>query len=247
MAAVLACGPDAALSHRSAADLHGLRRSDRSRIEVVVRGRTTRRHAGLHVHRSTTLTAADVTIIDGIPCTTVARTLLDLAAVVSPRALERALDQAEVLRVFDLGALREQIERNRGAPGARRLAAALDRHVAGSTATWSDLEELFLAAGRSAGLPAPEVNGYVDPHDREPGLRPDFVWRRARLAVEVDSRRHHMSTAAFEADRRRDLRLKGAGWEVLRVTWRHLIDDAPRVTATVARLLARQAATAGPR
>ncbi len=103
MAAVLACGGDAVLSHRSAAELHGLRATDRSRIEVTLPGRVRRHRAGIQVHRSTTLTAADVTTVDGIPVTTVARTIADLADVLRERGVERALEQAASLGVLDGG------------------------------------------------------------------------------------------------------------------------------------------------
>src|SRR5207302_10634036 len=111
IAAVAACGPRAVLSHRTAAALHELRRTYRTKIGVTVPGRSTRRHSGVEVHRSTTLTAADVTVVNGIPCTAVARTLFDLAEVVSRRALERAFDQAEIEEVFDLNAIQDQIAR----------------------------------------------------------------------------------------------------------------------------------------
>ena len=244
LAAVLACGPSAALSHRSAAELHGLRSSTRATVEVIVPGRSTHGHLGIEVHRSVNLTAQDITRVDGIPVTTVSRTLVDLAAGVPGRQLERALDQAEVLRIFDLDALLDQIERNRTTRAAHRLAATLERHVAGSTVTRSELEEWFLALCRDAGLPAPEVNAYVDPGDGAPGLRPDFVWRQAAVAVEVDGAATHLTRAAFEADRARDLRLVGAGWRVLRVTWRQL-HERPREIAATLRALLTPAQAAG--
>jgi predicted transcriptional regulator of viral defense system len=126
MAAVLACGPGAVLSHRDAAHLHEIRATNRSKIDVMVPGRGRHRHGGINVHRSTTLTTADVTTIDGIPCTTLARTILDLAGVVAQRDLERALEQAEMLQKLDARALEDQLERNRtptrpaGAPSATR-------------------------------------------------------------------------------------------------------------------------------
>jgi Transcriptional regulator, AbiEi antitoxin/Protein of unknown function (DUF559)/AbiEi antitoxin C-terminal domain len=232
LAAVFACGPTAALSHRSAAALHGLRRSSRARIEVTVPGRTTRRHPGIEVHRSIRLEAAvDVTGVDTVPVTTVARTLLDLAAVVPRRALERALDQAEILRVFDLNALRDQLARNPGHPGAGKLRSTLARHTAGDAVTESELEELFRAIVDPAGLPRPEVNAPVDPGDGGMIIRPDVVWRDAKLAVELDGAKWHLTRTAFETDHDRDLRLKAAGWDVIRLTWRQLHDEPTRVTA----------------
>lgn len=239
LAAVLACGPGAALSHRSAADLLGLRKTDRAPIDVIVPGRTARRHDGIDIHRSTTLTAADTTIVDGIPVTTVARTALDLATVVRRRAVERALDQAEMLQVFDLNALRDQLDRNPHHPGAPALRAVLDEHIAGTTVTWSDLEELCLEVTRAAGVQPPEVNVYVDPGDGEPPIRPDFVWRAQRVTVEADGFGSHKTRHAFENDRRRDQRLIRAGWRPVRVTDRQLRQERGRIVALLIDLLTR--------
>jgi hypothetical protein len=240
LAAAFVCGDGAALSHRSAADLHGLRASSRARIDVIVPGRTARRHDGIDLHRSTTLTAADITIVDGIPVNTVARTALDLAAVVRRRAVERALDQAEMLEVFDLNALRDQLDRNPHHPGAPTVKAVLEEHTAGTTVTWSDLEELCLEVTRAAGVQPPEVNVYVDPGDGEPPIRPDFVWRAQRVTVEADGFGSHKTRHAFENDRRRDQRLIRAGWCPVRVTDRQLRQERDRIAALLIDLLTRQ-------
>jgi predicted transcriptional regulator of viral defense system len=237
LAAVLACGPAAALSHRSAADLHGLRRTDRARIDVIVPGRTARRHDGIDLHRSTTLTPADITIVDAIPVTTVARTVLDLAAVVRRRSVERALDQAQILEVFDLRALRDQLDRNPRHPGASRLNAILDSHTAGTTVTWSELEELCLEVTRAAGVERPEVNAWVDPGDGEPPVRADFVWRAQRVTVEADGFGSHKTRWAFENDRGRDQRLFRVGWLPVRVTDRQLREERERFTELLIDLL----------
>jgi hypothetical protein len=240
LAAVLACGSHAALSHRSAARLHGLRESHRDAIEVLIPGRSARQHEGIEVHRSNRFEPAlDAAVVDAVPVTTVARTLLDLAAVVPRRALERALDQAEILRVFDLNALRDQIVRNPSHPGAGKLRSTLARHTAGDAVTESELEELFRAIVDPAGLPRPEVNAPVDPGDGGTIIRPDVVWRHAKLAVELDGAKWHLTRKAFESDHDRDLRLKAAGWDVIRLTWRQLHDEPTRVTALLrTRLLA---------
>ncbi|MGO9499525.1 MAG: hypothetical protein ACLQA5_22865, partial [Solirubrobacteraceae bacterium] len=112
MAAVLACGPEAVLSHRSAAALLELRDWGHTKIEVTVPRRSSRRHDGIKVHRSTTLTDEDVTVVNNIPCTTVHRTLLDLADVVTQRQLERSFDQAEISERLDLTAINDQLARN---------------------------------------------------------------------------------------------------------------------------------------
>jgi predicted transcriptional regulator of viral defense system len=240
IAAVLACGPDAVLSYRSAAVLHELSRSDRSKVDVTVRRRSHRRHPGIDVHRSTTLAPQDVTQVRNIPCTTVARTLLDLAQVVGRRRVERACDQAEVLEVFDLRALSDQIARNQARPAARRLKAVLEEHYIGSTPTWSELEEAFLAMCRTARLPQPEVNVWITPHDDEPSsIRADFVWREPRLIIETDGRKTHRTKQAFEHDRRRDQRLILAGWQVVRTTWRQVTQRPQEIAAVIAPLLRR--------
>jgi hypothetical protein len=246
MAAVLACGPEAVLSYRCAAALHEIRSTARTNIDVTIPGRSPRKHAGLDVHRSTTLTPADVTVFKGIPCTTVARTLLDLAQVIKGRPLERALDQAEIQQLLDLDALIDQIERNKARPAAKRLRAVLDQHYIGSTPTWSELEEVFLAACSQAGLTTPDVNALIDPDDGDPtAIRVDFVWRDERVIVETDGHRTHSTRQAFEEDRLRDQRLAVAGWVVIRITWRQLTQRPSEVTNRIAQLLSRQRAARG--
>jgi predicted transcriptional regulator of viral defense system len=125
MAAVLAYGPKARLSHRSSAALHGLRADNRPRIDVTFAGPSARSRPGIDVHRSTSLESADLTTIDGIPCTSLPRTLLDLAEVVSERAVEKAINEAEVLRTFDLRAVEEVLSRAPGRRGAAQLKRVL--------------------------------------------------------------------------------------------------------------------------
>jgi uncharacterized protein DUF559/putative AbiEi antitoxin of type IV toxin-antitoxin system len=240
LAAVFACGPEAVLSYRSAAALHELRRTDRAKIDVTIPGRSPRKHPGIDVHRSTTLAPRDVTHIRHIPCTTVARTLLDLAQVVQRRPLERACDQAEILEVLDVRALRDQIERNWTRPAARRLRAVLEEHYIGSTPTWSELEEAFVAMCRAARLPQPDVNVWIDPNDSEPAwIRADFVWREERLVVETDGHKTHRTQQAFEHDRRQDQRLGVAGWQVVRTTY-HQVTERPNEIAGVIAVLLRR-------
>jgi hypothetical protein len=240
LAAVFACGQTAALSHRSAAHLLGLRATSRERIDVIVPGKTKHARPGIDCHCSVNLTADDITIVDHIPVTTVARTALDLAAVVPRRQVERALDQAEILEVYDHLALLDQLDRNPRHPGAPTLKAILADHLAGTTETWSELEELCLAATRAAGVPPPEVNAFVDPGDGEPPIRADFVWRAQRVVVEADGFATHKTHGAFETDRRRDQRLHVAGWRPLRVTWRQLTNERARIERTLIILLTRE-------
>jgi hypothetical protein len=243
LAAVLACGPGAVLSHRSAAALHGLRPQGATKIEVTVPTRSARLHDGVIAHRCA-LHPEDITIVCGIPCTTVARTLVDLAATVRRRPLERACDQAEILQIFDLTAIEDQFARHPRRPGTRRLKAVLDTHYIGQTPTWTDIEERFLALVRAAHLPEPEVNAWIDPDDGEPAIRVDFVWRRERIAVETDGGRTHQTKQAFENDRRRDQRLTAARWRPLRATWRQITRTPRELRITLTRVVA--AALAGP-
>jgi predicted transcriptional regulator of viral defense system len=126
MAAVLAYGPTVVLSHRSAAALHGIRRTNPAQRRVTLPSPSARPRPGIDVHRSTTLEPKDITTVGGIPCTTLARTLLDLAEVVDRRGVKRAIDQAEVLRIFDLRAIDDILSRTAGRRGAAALSRVLE-------------------------------------------------------------------------------------------------------------------------
>lgn len=236
MATVLACGPDAALSHRECAALRGLRQSNRSRIDVTSPTRRGRGLAGIQAHSGATLRPCDVEDVAGIPCTTLARTLLDLADVISPRELERACEQADRLQVFDLTAVQEQLARANGRRGAAKLRAILAEQLRTPSMTRNDLEEHFLGLCRTAGLPQPRVNEWIA---LEPiGYEADFLWREQKLIAEVDGRDVHTTRLAFEHDRLRDQRLMLAGYRVVRFTWRQVTDDRTATIATLRGLLA---------
>lgn len=222
MAAVLACGPEAALSHRTAAALHELRGTDRARVDVTVPGRSRRSYAGIDIHRSTTLTAADVTTVNRIRCTTAARTMLDLADVVNRRSLERAYDQAEIRGLFDLRKLEAQIARNGTRPAARIVRSVLEEHYVGGTITESELEEAMFALVRRCGLPLPRVNHWIDLGDGGPMICADFAWPEQRVIVETDGVRFHGTRQARERDPRRDQRAILGGWRPIRTTWRQV-------------------------
>jgi hypothetical protein len=207
------------------------------RIDVTVPCATRRPRPGIAAHTSVTLTDGDVTLVRGIPCTTIPRTLLDLAEVLDRRGVERALDQAEILQKLYIPALLDQCERNAHRGAATKLRQVLAEHYAGSTATWSELEERFLALIREANLPAPEVNALLVLGDGEPPIHPDFLWREQRIVVEVDGHRTHGTRQAFERDRRRDQRLIAAGWRTLRVTWRQLERTPHEVIAALVALM----------
>jgi predicted transcriptional regulator of viral defense system len=238
MAAVLACGPGAALSHRSGGLLLDLAPDERTRIDVTIPRRSGRAHRNLKIHRSTTLTEADVDIVNAIPCTTVARTLFDMADVLRRRPLERAFDQAEAMGVFNLLAIEDQIERNPTRAAAGKVRQLLDEHYVGSSVTDSEFEEVLFPLLRAAGLPLPSTRYYVMLDDGEPAIRRDFVWPQARLNVETDGKKYHGTAQAFERDRYNDQRMLGAGWRVIRITWKQLERDPQRVVALIAAQLA---------
>jgi hypothetical protein len=238
MAAVLACGPKAVLSHRSSAAQHGLLMDGRQIDDVTIPGRKSRPRRNIRVHSSTTLTAPDTTTVDAIPCTSIARTLVDLGDHEPRRVVERALDQAETHGVFDLAAIEDVLRR----VGPRRASGVLWRLLAGlgePTLTDRELEELFLALIRQAGLPEPAVNAWITGDGW--AYKADFLWRAERLVVETDSRAFHSDRRAFEHDRLRDQRLTLAGFTVVRFTWRQLVQEPERVRGVVRDLLARLA------
>jgi very-short-patch-repair endonuclease len=194
---------------------------------VSVRTPGGRQQAGLRIHRATTLRSNELTHRHRIPVTTPARTLLDLASSLPRRALERALDQAEVLELIDLTNLTHTIDAHRGERGARRLAAALAEHVAGTALTKSELEERMLALCRTHGLEHPKVNEEVA------GREVDFLFAAQRLVVEADSWQFHRTRQAFERDRQRDAILACAGYRTLRIRHRQLTSRPNEVLAAL--------------
>jgi hypothetical protein len=224
--------------------LHGLRATAAAKIDVTVPGRSGRRHEVIALHRSTTLTAADTTVVEGIPCTTVARTLFDLAEVIPRRPVERAFDEADALEVLDLRAIQDQLARNPTRRGAKVVRAVLAEHYIGSTLTQSELEEAMLVLSRAVGLPPPEVNKWLDLDDGGPMIRPDFMWRAERLIVETDGK-YHRTRQRFESDRRRDQRALVAGWRVIRTTKRQIKYRPGELHATVAAVLAQSRVSLG--
>jgi very-short-patch-repair endonuclease len=235
MAAVLACGEGAVLSHRSAAELCGLHRFDRPTIDVTTARRTGRGRKGIDAHAARELRKVEVAAISAIPCTTVSRTLLDLAEVVNRRILERAIDQAEILRVFDLRALEEVLSRADGRRGGAVLRSILEEY-AEPAITESELEERVLALLARFGIYRPLVNQWITLQGG--AVRVDFLWRREKFVLEADGRHVHGSRRSFEQDRGRDQRLMLAGYRVMRCTWRQITNDPDVVAERVSKLLA---------
>jgi very-short-patch-repair endonuclease len=229
MAAVLACGDGAALSHFSAAVLWGILQDRGYKIHVTAPGR--RRAKGVVVHVSPL--QAERVRREGIVVTTPARTLVDLADVVPRRRiLERAFDEAQYLGLDWRSAAPRP-----GRRGSGLLASLLAAHEPGSTRTRSELEELFLAIVDEAALPRPEVNVRIE------GWECDFVWRDGRLIVETDGGAAHGTRRAKQRDPVRDAELQLAGWMVMRIPYTRLLNEPDAVAAQVGRALKQAPST----
>jgi very-short-patch-repair endonuclease/predicted transcriptional regulator of viral defense system len=239
LAAVLACGPHAVLSHRDAGADWGLCSDAGVRFHVTVPrgGARGGRRAGIHVHTARLL-PAEITTHDGIPITTSAATLVDLATVLDDKGLTEAVDRAIELRLFDGDAIDAALRPGR--PGAAALRRTLAARHPRSHETRSRLERAMLRLLDAHGVPPPRVNDGVPELD---GVIPDLLWPDERLVVELDGYAFHRSRAAFEGDRRKTADLQAAGYAVLRFTWRQIHEDPEWV---VDRLRTARAA-AGPR
>ena len=223
LAAVLAAGNGAVLSHRSAAALWELSERRPRRIEVTAARRGRRqRLKGVVIHESRRLSADQLTVHRGIAVTTVSRTLADLAAVVALRDLARAMERAELLQLLDVPSLLAASARRPGAAAVRRVLADW-----APAPTRRELERRLLELVRSRGLPVPAANVRVE------GFEVDLLWSDARLVVEADSMAFHASRAAMERDRTRDAVLAARGYRVLRVTWAQVTRRPGEVEAAV--------------
>jgi very-short-patch-repair endonuclease len=157
-----------------------------------------------------------------MPITTATRTVIDLARTFSGRRLEHVIELADQRGLIDFADLRT--------PNSASLRAVLQRYSPATTR--SELEERFLRLCDDHGLPRPDTNTRIE------GIEVDFVWREARLIVEVDGYAYHRSPSAFETDRERDVTLTGAGWTVMRFTWRQIDGRAGWVVAIIRKRLA---------
>jgi very-short-patch-repair endonuclease len=227
MAAVLLGGPGAVLSHRAAGALWGLRGS----IAIDVTAPLKRRpRPGISFHRGEP-PPDERAVREGIPVTSVPRTILDLAAVLDVRGIERAINEAEVLRLWDELSLLDMLHRYPGCRGAKTVRAALDRRSEGPSRTRSELEEVLIAFADDSGFERPETNVVIE------GLEVDCVWRRQRVIIEVDGWETHKTRAAFERDRERIRKLQAAGWRCVPVTSRQLEHQTEELRHDVGRLL----------
>jgi hypothetical protein len=237
IAALLYAGPDAVLSHRSAAALWRVGPRPGC-VEVTVAGRNVRPCPGLGIHRVAALDARDVRLRAGLPVTAPARTMIDVAGCLEDDdlAIERALAELRVLGLATDSELRGAIDRGPTRKGAGRVRWMLDSEAEPGL-TRSEAERLMFALCARAQLPRPLVGA------RPRGFPIDFLWPAARLVVEVDGLRYHGHARAFETDRRRDQILVAAGYRVIRITWHQLTREP---MATIARLAQALVAVAPP-
>ncbi len=228
---MLSCGPGALLSHRSAAALWELRPDAGGAVDVTVVGAGRRPRRSVRPHRTRWLDPDERTARDGIPVTSVARTLLDVAATRAPQEFERAYEEADRRGRLSVAAVERLLERSPGHHGAGRLAALVGEERAGVAFTRSELEARFLALCRDSGLPRPLVNVRVAGHEV------DAFWPRSGLVAELDGYAYHRTRRSFERDRAKDAALQRAGCRVVRFTYRMVVTDPAPVAATIWSLL----------
>lgn len=240
MAAVFAAGPGAVLSHMPAAEHHrALQRAGTIHVSVPLPGGRQRR--GFQIHRVAPMHPDDHGRLNGIPVTSLPRALIDSAVTIGQRGVERAIAEGQFRRVYEREAMVAALGRATGRRGAGIVREVLRLQGIEATLTNRELEERFLRLVRRAGFPLPRVNFWVT----VPGgsFKCDFVWWDLRLIVETDGRGPHTRDLQFEEDRRRDSILKLGGWEVVRFTWRQVVDKPDWVVSMVRQFYERQAAS----
>ena len=208
MAAVLACGETACLSHRSAGALYGICEERGGVVEVSVRQTGKIERQGLRVRSRAALPSQQVGTLHRIPITSPAQTLVDLATELPTKYLLRAVNEADKLEVILADDLRDELDSYTGVPGAKRLVALLDRDT--FVLTQEELERLFLPIAREVGLPLPLTGEIVN------GYEVDFFWPHLKLVVETDGLRYHRTPSAQAKDDRRDQAHTAAGYARLR-------------------------------
>jgi very-short-patch-repair endonuclease len=241
-AAALAC-PGAVISHRSAAALLGIREVAPAVVDLIPPEQHGRKIDGIKAHRAPFPGPSELRLVHGIPCTTVARTIVDLAGVHGVQQMRKTVEMAATKGVLDLDAVDAVLANGPKRRGAPALRGVLDewRPVA-ETAKHATVRSLFeaklLPLIAKAQLPIPKVNAPV--RTAEAVLEVDLLWPDHRFAVEADSRRHHAIEVAFERDRKRDRDLLAAGYGVLRVSWREAERESEAVLAALRSELKRR-------
>ncbi|MBS1863668.1 MAG: DUF559 domain-containing protein [Actinobacteria bacterium] len=227
MAAVLACGDGAVLSHCSAAELWGIGHEVRGRIDVTIRRRSKITRRGIKVRARPSLASRSLTRRHGIPVTNVVQTLIDLATELPPLRQERAVNEADKLDLVDPETLRHELHGHKGQPGVKTLATLLDRHT--FRLSDSDLEILFRPLALAAGLPLPLTKHRVLDYEV------DFFFPDHDLIVETDGLRYHRTPSQQARAAKRDQVHTAAGFAVLRFTHWQIAHGADEVTAILRR------------
>lgn len=231
MAAVLACGPEALLSHHSAAALWRIRPQRRGDIHVVVPAGHSKMRPGIRAHRRRDHEAPERREVDRIPVTHPIATLVDLAAGIPDGQMEAAINEADHLDLVDPVQLRNALDSLPRWSGVGRLRKLLDRPTV--TLTSTQLERSFLPLSLEAGLPAPQTQVWLD------GYRVDFFWPNLGLVVETDSLRYHRTAFKQARDKRRDNAHAGSGLTTLRFTHGQVRDEPDYVRRTLVRTARR--------
>ena len=232
--AVLSVRDGGLLSHWSAAALWGLWTLLPKLVDVTVDASNAATNPGVRVHRSRILESRDIWMRKGLPVTSPARTLLDIAPTATDRQLELAFDRGIVERVIKPAHVADVLSRAGGHRGRARLAALLGQEQGASTMTRSDAEERLLSLIREAGLPLPQVNAPFGVWTL------DFYWPKAGFAIETDGYRYHSSRYRYERDRRKDNDLRRADIEVMRIVPREITDRSHGLVADITRVLVRR-------
>jgi very-short-patch-repair endonuclease len=229
MAAVLACGDGAVLSHSSAAALWRIGFEQRSVVELSLPSLSRRCRPGLRIHRRPSLQGRDITTEFGIPVTTPVQTLIDMTLRLDRAGVERMINEADKYNLAHPPGIRRALDARAGEPGVARLRRILDRRT--FRLTKEELERRFLPLAAKAGLPVPLTGQWVN------GFEVDFYWPDLGLVVETDGLRYHRTPAAQARDRLRDQAHTAAGLTQLRFTHeqvRYEPDHVRRILAQTA-------------
>lgn len=236
MAAVLAGGEGALLARENGGALWGFTRADPFPMHILLPGSGRKGPPGVRIHRTRQLDPRDRTTLRGIPVTSVALTLVDLAETLPAQALARAVHEAEVLRLFN----GRELDRFNGRRGAARLHALLqDPNLAG--VTQEEFDDRFLHLCITHHLPPPRMHVHLAAGTRL--LEVDALWADQRVCVELDGAQVHHTRRAFSSDRKRDLALAAEGYVTVRLTWAHVTREDARVGQQLSRLLCTREGT----
>jgi very-short-patch-repair endonuclease len=236
LAAILACDEDTVVSHGSAAELLGLWDKQLPVIHVIPPDWSGRKTPGIRWHRVRLPRLDEIEVRNGVKCTTISRTIVDMAGESSWGQLRRLVEQAAILRQLDVNEIDLVLSRGRrrGAPRLRTILSGW-RGTSKSPRIRSQLEARLLPLLIEEGLPAPKTNVELSVDGNR--FEIDLLWQTQRLAIETDGEETHGTRAAFQRDRKRDQILTAAGFRTARITWRQVVDEPNAVVHRIARML----------